>query len=88
MSHDAGRGPPVYYTPPEIAELLRVSPAKVLTWIRSGELESISVASRGSRRPRFRISARALEAFERRRSGAAALSPIRRRRDQTVKDFV
>ena len=43
-------------TPPQVAERLGVEPAKVIAWIRSGELAGVDVALRGSKRPRYRIS--------------------------------
>jgi hypothetical protein len=50
-------------TPPEIARELGVANAKVLGWIYDGELEAIDLAPRGSSRPRFSISAEAMENF-------------------------
>ena len=50
-----------YLTPPEIAKLLRVSPDKVLGWIRRAELRAIDVGS-GSR-PRYRVSREDLDDF-------------------------
>lgn len=52
-------------TPPEIAKRLKVKPETVITWIRSGRLQALNVASPGCRRPRYRVTPEALEAFER-----------------------
>lgn len=50
-----------FLTPPEIAKRLRVSPAKVLTWIRKGELRAVNLSN--SFRPRYRVCPDALEDF-------------------------
>ena len=68
------------HTPPEIAKRLRVSPETVIGWIRAGELLAINVASRTATRPRFRIKAEDLEAFELRRSAVPTPTTRRRRR--------
>lgn len=78
----------LYLTPPELASRLRVKAAKVINWIRSGELRAIDLATRGSRRPRYRISPEAVAEFERRRSAAPLPRPIRRRRPAGIKSFV
>jgi len=54
-------------TPPQVAKLLGVSSAKVILWIRQGELRALNLANRGCNRPRYSISPEALEAFERSR---------------------
>ena len=38
-----------YLSPPKYAEGLGVDPAKVLAWIKSGELRAINVATTGTR---------------------------------------
>jgi len=67
-------------TPPQVASRLRVSPEKVIAWIRAGELRAIDVATRGSRRPRYRIDPADLVAFENGRAVVARPAPSRRRR--------
>lgn len=58
-----------YRTPPQIAEQLRVSVAKVLGWIRRGELRAVNVADRSTGRPRWRVSPESFASFlEARRS--------------------
>jgi len=49
----------------DLCERYRVSAHTVLGWIRSGELRAVNVGRRqGAKKPRWRISATALEAFE------------------------
>lgn len=71
---------PAKLTAPEVARHLRVSPNKILTFIRSGELAAINIASRPSGRPRYRIDQADLEKFEAKRAVAAVGKPIRQRR--------
>ncbi len=74
------------WTAPQVAEHFGVSPAKVITWIRQGELEALNLAHRGCTRPRYSISQDALEAFELARTvvpqGAARTSGRLRRHSQ------
>jgi len=51
-------------TPPEIARLYRVSPGKVLQWIRTGQLAAINVATTTKGRPRYLVAPDALSEFE------------------------
>ena len=67
-------------TPPEVARRYRISPEKVVGWIRSGELRAIDVSARSSSRPRYRIDPDDLAAFEERRRVVPAPEPGRRRR--------
>jgi excisionase family DNA binding protein len=57
--------PPVLTTH-HAAKMLRVSPDKILAWIRSGELRATNVASNTSGRPLYRIQAGDLAAFRHR----------------------
>lgn len=50
-----------FYTPGEVATLLRVSRGKVMTWIRNGELKASNLASHDSRMPRYRINSQAIK---------------------------
>ena len=68
------------YTTKEVAESLRVSPDKVLAWIRSGELEAVDVSTRGSRKKRFRVTHDAFQQFLRSRTTRPAPRPERRAR--------
>lgn len=63
--------PDRFCTPPELAERWGVSPAKILAFIRCGELEAVNLAMRPGGRPRWGVSGEAVAAFERRRSSAA-----------------
>lgn len=54
-------------TPPQIARRYGVSPDKVLTWIRTGELRAINVASKPDGRPRYVVDEADLMVFESRR---------------------
>lgn len=54
-------------TPPMVARMWGVKCQKVLTWIRSGELRAINVASRREGRPRYLIDIQDLALFERSR---------------------
>lgn len=59
-------------TPPQVAERYGVSADNVLAWIHSGELRAVNVAAKVGGRPRYRIDAADLLAFEQKR----ATSPI------------
>jgi excisionase family DNA binding protein len=50
-----------FYTPPEVAKLLKVNRDTVLNWIRSGRLPAAIYP--GTKRPRYRISQVDLERF-------------------------
>lgn len=54
-------------TPPELAAQLGVSVDKILTWIHSGELRAVNLATRLGGRPRFRIDPADVAEFENRR---------------------
>jgi hypothetical protein len=67
-----------------VAARYSVSAATVREWITSGDLAAVNVSrSAASRKPRWRISASALEAFEARR--APTLSPLAPRRQRRKK---
>lgn len=69
-----------WLSPPQIARARGVRVAKVIHWIRTGELEAINLASRRDGRPRWRISPEALARFDAARSSRVAIrSPARRR---------
>jgi len=82
--------PPRYRTPREVARQYAISQEKVLNMIRSGELRAINVATRGSSRPRYRISEDDLVVWENSRLAAkprAARTP-RRRKDPGLIEYV
>jgi excisionase family DNA binding protein len=80
------RGDCTKLTPPEIARRCRISPDKVLTWIRSGELRAINVATRPGGRPRYLIDEKDLADFEARR--AVVSSPTTKPRRRQTKNVI
>lgn len=64
----------------EVAERLRVKPDAILAWIRAGELRAIDVSQRRGKRPRWRILASALAAFEASRMAQPPATAVRRRK--------
>lgn len=58
-------------TPPELARLWGISPDKVLSWIRSGELRAINIATDRTARPRYVIDEKDIAAFEQRRANGS-----------------
>jgi len=81
----------IYLTPPALAKLWVVAPEKVIGLIRSGELDAVNLASRGSKVPRFRISPEAVRRFEQCRSVAPRPAPERRQRGKqaiTLERFI
>ena len=55
-------------TPPQLAAEWGIDPAKVLRWIRAGELRAIDVSTVRGGRPRFLIDRADIAAFEAARS--------------------
>ncbi|HEX5269356.1 MAG TPA: helix-turn-helix domain-containing protein [Gemmataceae bacterium] len=71
----------------DVAERYGVSEHTVLAWIHSGELHAFSVSRRpGAGKPRWRITAEALAAFELSRTPTP--SPPRTRRQRRKADVV
>jgi hypothetical protein len=56
-----------WLTPPRIAELLGLDVHQIHGFIKRGELVAVDLSQRRNRRPRYRISPMALEAFLRSR---------------------
>jgi excisionase family DNA binding protein len=70
-----------------VCERYGVSEHTVLAWIRSGELRAINVGRRpGARKPRWRVTAEALRAFEERRTPTT--TPPRTRRPKQAPDVI
>jgi excisionase family DNA binding protein len=67
----------------EVAQRYRVSPDKVRTWIKRGELAAINTADRRCARPRFVVTAEALASFEQGRQAAAPPPRPPRRKKRT-----
>lgn len=76
---------PTYLSPRQLARQLGVGPAKIIGWIRRGELRAINVATRLVGKPRYRISPAAVAQWEQGRSATPErqAKPRRRRRIQT-----
>ncbi len=76
---------------PELAKLWGVSPAKVLLWVRAGQLRALNLARSTQGRPRYAIDLADVEAFERTRvvvpEGSNASSGRVRRRTPPAKDY-
>jgi transposase len=76
-------------TPPQIAKRYRVSPEKVLGWIRRGELRAINIAMNPhGKRPRWIITAEALADFEQARSSRPAPRPSPRTRRSASENVI
>lgn len=71
--------PVTYLTTGQIAKRLRVSPEKVLGWIRRAELRAVNIGN--GNRPSYRINPDDLEVFLRRREVQPPI-PVGRRRSQ------
>ncbi|NOY41574.1 MAG: helix-turn-helix domain-containing protein [Planctomycetes bacterium] len=77
------------FTPNEVAEILAVDPDKVRLWIRNGELRGFDVGQNpNSKKPRYRVSEKSLEAFQEQRSIVPITSRPRRRQRKKDSDFV
>ena len=72
-----------FITPPQLADRYGCDVSKVLTWIRSGELRAINVATKPLGRPRWRIMIEDLESFE---AGRMASPPPKQTRRTFRKD--
>jgi hypothetical protein len=73
-------------TPPELAARYGVEPAKVLAWIRQGELRAINLATRPTGRPRWIIYEEDVAVFEDRRAAKPPVKPERRSRRATTEE--
>jgi hypothetical protein len=71
------------WTPPALAKEYGVSPDKVLTWIHTGELRALNIATRPTGRPRYVIDQAAVADFEAKRTTATP-KPARRRKQRPV----
>lgn len=68
----------VYLSPSDIAVSRGINVIKVLTWIKSGELKAVNMATQAGKLPRWRISPADLEAFDAARA-AVPQAPVTRR---------
>ena len=78
---------PTVWSPPQLAARWKISPEKVIGWIRTGQLKAINLATDTNGRPRYRITAESVEAFENARCVQASPKPIRRKR-RTTSDVI
>jgi excisionase family DNA binding protein len=72
-----------------VAKQLAVRNAKVLAWIKSGELKAANLAADLNGRPRFRVSPAALEEFLAARAVQPVVAPVRtqRKSDKVIQFF-
>ena len=72
---------PSTYTVRDVCERFGVHEQSVLQWIRSGELVAVNVGREpGKQKPRWRITAEALKAFEDKRASATNPTAVKRGR--------
>jgi excisionase family DNA binding protein len=83
MSTSTGRG----YTVRDLCDYFRVSKSKILAWIDAGELRATNTAAHLCTRPRWVVSAAALQEFELRRAGGPPPKAPRRKRQPAVRDY-
>ncbi len=74
--------PSRYLTPPQYADVLVVADEKIIEFINSGELRAVNVATKGSKRPRWRITPEAIAEFEASRSNAPPPPKPKQRRQR------
>ncbi|MEX2171394.1 MAG: helix-turn-helix domain-containing protein [Pirellulales bacterium] len=70
--------------PPQIAKQLRVSPAKVIEWIKSGQLKASNIAT--GTRPRFVVQRSELDRFLQVRQPDLAAPSAKRRQARASTD--
>gem|GEM_PF-1821054 len=68
------------YSVRDICERYAVGEHTVLAWIKRGELKGIDVSRRLGGKPRWRITAEALAAFEQLRTPTPPMPPVKRNR--------
>ena len=68
----------VYLSPQDIATSRGINVLKPLTWIKTGELRAVNMATKAGGLPRWRISPADLEAFDASRA-AVPQAPVSRR---------
>jgi Helix-turn-helix domain len=78
---------PAYLNPPQIARKLSVKPHAVGKWIRSGELAAVDLSERRGKRPRWRVSQEAFQAFLEARSNRKP-TPAPRRRQRAALELL
>lgn len=90
LSSPAGTSNRRKITPPELARRWGIDKAKVIAWIRSGELRAIDACTRRKTKPRYLIDLADIRTFEEAREVIPACPPPRARRARrpTVKQYV
>ena len=75
-------------SPPELAKQWGIDPAKIVHWIKTGELHAINIATDRTGRPRYAIDVADVQVFEAARAVQPPAPRIRRRRvDPSVIQF-
>jgi len=74
-------------SPRQAARLIGVAVSKILTWVRSGEMPAINVASVRCGKPQYRILPHHLAQWERGRMAAPPPRPRRRRKRSELVDY-
>lgn len=72
------------YTVPELAEYFGTNQAKVVTWIRDGELIAVNIAQTRDTRAKWRVTQEELDRFILSRSSRPAANPAPRRRRRSA----
>jgi len=72
----------------EVAEILRLSENRIITLIRTGQLEAVDVSMRRAERPRWRVTQQALDNFQAARSSLPAKSAAPRQHREKVPEYV
>ena len=77
-------------TPPQLAQRWGIDKAKIIAWIRSGELRAINASTIPTRRPRYLINEKDIQSFEQAREvlPACPLPRARRNHRPQVKQYV
>lgn len=77
------------FTVKDLQQRYDVTERTVLLWIQSGELKAMHMGRRmGSKKPRWRVSQAALDAFEALRTATPSAQPVRRRKAEDVISFI
>jgi hypothetical protein len=81
----------IFYGLNDLAERYGTSTETISAWIRTGELMAVNIARRrGAHKPRWRVSAEAVAAFEAARSAVPVVPtrrPRRKRGGEAVVEF-
>jgi transposase len=75
-------------TPAQVAKKLGVAVGKVLTWINSGELVAVNIATSRSNRPRWAVQPEALNEFLKGRRAVPASPTVERKTRRPIGKFI